>query len=370
MTTLTPKTLAPQRGTSLFGTLIAFLVLSLGVLAAARLQTELRLGAEVARQRSEAVRLAQREIEALRAFTVVATTTGQPAFDDIASRSSSVDGAARFTLTRQVDDEVALHAKRVGVRIDWADAAGNAHQVALDTVVDGSEPALGGALSLAPTGAPVKDPLARAVHIPVGAVDLGNGSSALVLPDPAGAGSGSLGGTALVFDNASGTVIARCTAPVAANLTLADLGPCDRSAGMLLSGHVRFEPGVAALPFGMALLLTDAGNAKPPFCGHAAPTLENGVAFVAFHCVVYAPAGRSTWSGRLDVVPVNWTLGSAASDLRVCRTTADLDGSGAIDANLEHPGVYTNVKGALTQQNFSIVKGTQNCTVGDAPHQP
>jgi hypothetical protein len=159
-------------------------------------------------------------------------------------------------------------------------------------------------------------------------------------------------------------------APIVANLTLADLGPCDRTPGMLLSGHLRFEPGLAALPFGMALLLADADAAKPPFCGHAAPTLENGVAFVAYHCVVYPPAGRSTWSGRLDLVPVHWTLGSGASDLRVCRSTADLDGSGAIDNNLEHPGVYTDVKGALTQQNFSIVKGTQNCTVGDAPHQP
>ena len=67
-----------QRGITLIEALIAFLVLALGMLAIARTQTHLRMNAEVARQRSEAVRLAQEEIESLRAFAVIATAPGVP----------------------------------------------------------------------------------------------------------------------------------------------------------------------------------------------------------------------------------------------------------------------------------------------------
>ena len=55
-----------------------------------------------------------------------------------------------------------------------------------------------------------------------------------------------------------------------------------------------------------------------------------------------------------------------ASDWRVCRYSADADGSGAIDRNAEHPAHYNSVGAALTQQNFLIVKGTQNCPLGSA----
>jgi type IV pilus modification protein PilV len=360
-----------RRGTSLVETLVAFLVLSLGLLAATRMQTELRQGADVARQRSQALRLAQQDLERLRSFSVVASAAGRQAFADIAGGTAQIEGDPNFTLTRDVAADAALRVKQIGVQVAWAGVDGRAQRVELDTMLAGTEPALGGALSLAPAGAPVHGPLGRSVRIPLAAVDLGNGSSALVLPGDAGAAAGSLGGaTVLVFDNASGTLIARCTAPASANLRLADLGPCDRTPGLLLAGHVRFAPGIAALPFGLALQLDDAAAAAPPWCGHGAAEPHGGVAFVAYHCVVHPPTGRAAWSGRLDLVAVNWRLGTGESDYRVCRSSTDLDGSGAIDDNLEHPRIYTQVKDALTHQNFSIVKGTQNCDAGDAPHQP
>jgi Tfp pilus assembly protein PilV len=364
---------AHRRGSSLVEVLVAFLVVSLGILAAARVQNTLRQGAELARQRSEAVRLAQQEIEALRAFAVQSAGSGLPAFADIASRSvaddSGIDATTRFTLTRQVRSAAGLPAKLIEVHVDWADTAGEAQRVRLDTVIAGTEPALSGSLALPPGGSPVNGPQARAVHIPGAAVDFGNGSSGLLLSG--GADAGSLGGaTALVFDNASGALTARCTTAATANLRLADLGPCDRAPGLLVSGHLRFDGRATALPFGLQLALSDATEATPPWCGHGAPTLEGGTAYVAFHCVVHPPAGRSGWSGRLDIVPVHWTLGSDAGSYRVCRTSVDLDGSGSIDTNLEHPVSYTDVRSALTHQNFSVVEGTQNCGVGAVPHQP
>ena len=51
-----------QRGVTLLESLIAFVLLATGALAVASLQGQLRLHADLARQRSEAVRLGQQEI--------------------------------------------------------------------------------------------------------------------------------------------------------------------------------------------------------------------------------------------------------------------------------------------------------------------
>ena len=74
-------------------------------------------------------------------------------------------------------------------------------------------------------------------------------------------------------------------------------------------------------------------------------------------------------------------IGSGNGDNRVCRYAADVDGSGAIDANIEHPSDYVDVTGPLLAQNFLVVRGDQSCPVaaggdsltagiGTVPHQP
>jgi hypothetical protein len=67
------------------------------------------------------------------------------------------------------------------------------------------------------------------------------------------------------------------------------------------------------------------------------------------------------WSGRSDIVPIGWTLGLGSADLKACRYSADQDGSGAVDSNLEHPDEYKRVDRVLMQQNFLIVTGDQPC---------
>ena len=65
-------------------------------------------------------------------------------------------------------------------------------------------------------------------------------------------------------------------------------------------------------------------------------------------------------------MPLGWTLGTAATDHQVCRYTADLDSSGAIDRNEEHPGEYSAVDRSLLQQNFLVIRGDQACPGGTA----
>lgn len=136
-----------QRGLTLIEALIAFLALSIGALALLRLQPELRQHAEVARERSEAVRLAQQELEGLRAFATLAE------FNAIAERAVTIEpdglGSPRYALQRRVDATAWPGAKSVEVIVSWSDRQGVAQQTVLATLIAAHEPTLA-AVSLLP----------------------------------------------------------------------------------------------------------------------------------------------------------------------------------------------------------------------------
>jgi hypothetical protein len=253
-------------------------------------------------------------------------------------------------------------------------------------------------LSIGPNAAPVKGALARSFRVPLAAKDLGNGTSAFKPVSSAG--------IALVFDNATGGVSARCTgidpAIATRDLTVAALTQCESISGHLLSGRVRFtsaappsaqQANEAPLAFSVALALSGGSYPVAPLClSEAMKTVsyrslagtrieavpldatpaslgvpswtDTGDRHAAYHCVVYPIAGSSVWSGRVDLAPLGWTVGSGAADWRVCRYAADRDGSGAVDSNIEHPAAYTGVDSALANQNFLVIKGNQTCPAG------
>lgn len=364
-----------QRGITLIEALIAFLVLALGMLAIARIQTHLRLNAEVARHRSEAVRLAQADIESLRAFAVLAAAPGTPSFEAVASDSRMVDAASGYVtntsylVTRQVDAAGALQAKNLRVTVGWTDRGGNPHQIALASVIAGAAPADRGALGLARGAAPARGPFGRSVRIPLRAKDLGDGRSAF---KPVSTGT-----LAFLFDNTSGLLTGRCAAVASTTptdqLSAANLGACDANVGHLLSGVVRFSAATppdaaqgndAPLTFTVAMAMSGSYPVAPS-CSVEPVSTAGGDRFVAYHCAVYPSAGGA-WSGRANLVPSGWTIGTNASDKRVCRHSTDLDASGAVDANIEHPATYVGVTGSLAHQNFLVVSGDVACPGGQS----
>jgi Tfp pilus assembly protein PilV len=390
-----------QRGTTLLEALVSLLVLTLGMLSVGRIQTQLRLNTELARQRGEAVRLAQEDLERLRAFVSLTPRGTSPSYAGIASLHTAANAnpaagsATRFEIDRQVLSPSGLQAKAATVTVAWADRRGDTHQVVLDTFIAGQDPAHSGALALLAVAPAADTVYARSPLVPVQAGNLGNGSSAF---KPQG-----LGNWVLVMDNTSGAVTQRCTVADpnrnSQSLRVADLSNCQSQAGHLISGLVRFSATVPAdvnaagdtpLSLNMVAQTTAGGNAAPwctsddmkvvrldtpngprneavpqaatPALLGASAWTETPARHVAYHCVVPpSAAAPSVWSGRLDVQPQGWTLGTGAEQWQVCRYVADLDGNGRIDRNAEHPASYTAVDGALPGQNFLVVRGPQNC---------
>ena len=385
-----------QRGTTLLEALVAFLVLSLGMLTVARVQTQLRFNADIARQRAEAVRLGQEEIERLRAFAVIGSAAGQRAYADITSAATPVEPGTewasntRYLVTRQIDANALAHAKTASVTVGWTDRSGSTQQVVLDSIIAENNPAYSAALAGVPRGTPVKGAFGRSARIPLAAKDLGTGKSAF---KPIAGGS-----VALVFDNTSGQISGRCgnvnPALATSDLSASVLGACDSNVGLLLSGVVRFSaaptPNPASandlpLAFDIGLALTGGSYAIAPQCTTEALT-SGAERYAVYHCAIY-PLASGQWSGRSTLLPIGWSVGSAAADHRVCRYQADLDASGYVDANFEHPATYSAVKVSLAQQNFLVIGGTATCPsasprsvtgsagdvfadLGTAPHQP
>jgi hypothetical protein len=136
-------------------------------------------------------------------------------------------------------------------------------------------------------------------------------------------------------------------------------------------------------PAFVAIVPDAAPFAQTPACV-TAPRERGGERALRWACVVF---GDAPWSGRIELVPQGWLLGTSAGTQRVCRHASDLDASGAIDAPFEHPGTHRSVTGALTHQNFLVVPGTAVCPgaaaailapapngvfadLGTFPHQP
>jgi len=368
-----------ERGATLIEALVALLAMSLGMLAVVGMQSTLRLHGDTAKQRSEAVRLAQEEMESLRAFVSLDSADGLKAYADIdAALQDAPEPDTRsthYTIERRVTDTGGLVGfKAVAVVVAWADRQGDNAEVILHSVLPAIAPATSGLLALAAAGLPQTKPLGRLSRVPHPVGDLGDGRS--VYKPSAG------GARAWIFNNAGGGVTSRCTvlgSTRSETLTVADLDNCETVEGWLVSGVVRFDtdgsvdaerPDGSALDLQMQVTLQGDANAE---CHDDAPTAPNPAqTHVVYTCLVYRTPGAATeplrWSGRLSALPVGWAYGSQATAYRLCRYSADHDASGSI-ANNEHPDAYTDVGEHLLNQNFLVVRGDLACPV-DGPAQP
>jgi len=411
---------AAQRGAALFESLVAFFVLAVASLTAAQLQGELRRHGDLARQRSEAVRLGARELESLRAWSSLEPASGASAYASIIDAETTIDadinpqGNTDYRIVRGIDDGAFAGAKGTTITVEWADRAGATQQIVLDSVITRRDPIWSGALAVGAGAGLPRASLGPSPFVPVTARSLGGGRSALKATTS--------GSTAIVFDDRSGEIVSRCngiaTTTATRDLVAGDLAACSDGHWQFLAGTIRFTSAVPPLaadakdvPPALAVTLALGGGsyATTPDCSveamktvrysaggslrieavplDAVPAslglvswLDTGDRHVAYRCVV-TPRADGRWSGRSALVPAGWTIGSGSGDRRVCRYVADSNGSGTIDANIEHPLDYIDVAGSLLAQNFLVVRGDQACPatseggspsagLGTLQHQP
>ncbi|MDN3920556.1 type IV pilus modification PilV family protein [Roseateles violae] len=381
------------RGVALIEALVALLIMAFGMIALAGLQGNMRRSADLAKQRGEAIRLAQQEMEQLRAYSVLTLPSTPPAgmkayadiiTADVVPDAGDPDSNATFALTRTVTDLVGSPLKAVNVQVNWRDRANDLQFVIIDSFITGADPRLSGALGIAPDGTPLRRPGDRHTTIPVEAKDLGNRRSALV-PSP-------LATVAWIFNNLTGAIIGRCTVPMGtasssltAASTGADVAACSYNmSGFLLSGHVRFsfgdtpsaeQPASYALPnFDMEIVQADAPPTPASGPAPARPDAPSYQCFdnapvdaaflqasVAYYCIVFPNTDATpNWSGKLNIsgIPLTGEL-----RYKICRYSADYDGDTLI-TNLEHPLNYYGVTGALPRQNFLVISASANCPDG------
>lgn len=393
---MTPTASLPakhQRGASLLESLVALVVLVGSTLAVTHVQRQLRIDGDLARQRAEAVRFGEEEMENLRAFAAVEAASGVRSYAAIADADTGQAAVnADYRIVRRVDAADFAGAKAVSVQVQWSDRSGTAREITLASFIARSDPMHAGALGLhaGTIGAAPRGVGGRTPTVPIEARDLGDSRSAW---KPAAAAT-----VALVFDNASGDIVARCV--VAGSIATRDIGvpdlaSCVARRSLLVSGTIRFTAALPPSPavandappeVGVALALTGGTYPAAPEC-FAEPRSVGADRFVAWHCAV-APRADGRWSGRANLVATaGWTMGSSAADRRVCRFAHDADASGAVDANSEHPTDYLDVATALPAQNFLVVRGDAGCptapavrltgegavvqaNLGTLPHQP
>lgn len=372
--------LGPQRGATLIEAMVAMLIMAFGMVALVGLQGQIRRTADLAMQRGHATRLAQEEMERLRAFAALnpvdLLSVNDQAYQNIAARdvadASPGVGNTKYRLQRNVQNVAEPQHAILRVTVSWLNRDGDTEFAQVDSMIAAVDPGLSGSLALPPDGNPTRRPGGRNQAIPVAAKDLGDGRS--IFKPPAMAS-----GVAWVFNNVSGVITKRCTgistSATTADLTLADVSSyCTADVNdFLLAGYVRFSTGDVpnpesplspALPLNLGIAAAAEGNPVPSHeCFDNAPAAADATQTqgVSYYCAVSPFMDRTppSWDGRLNVLD----LPLGGSDYKVCRYSADYDGDKKL-SNAEHPLNYAKVTGPLTRQNFLIVRATRACPAG------
>jgi hypothetical protein len=404
------------RGVSLVEALVSLAVMSFGMLGVVGVQATLRYNSEVSKQRSEAVRIAQEEMESLRSFVQqgVDASGVRRAYADLQDGSATRTFSAALTTNTSFNIERNVADgnngfKSVRVRVLWSDRNGNAESVTLASQIASlgldSTADLLRRETISQPDSPVGN---RHVSIPAEALTLqADGTRSVFKPPQDGTNSGTV---AWIFNNTTGLIVGVCDVAsdtTAAQLQSSDLSRCSSNANRhLLSGTVRFstgqsepKPADAENPNSTALNLDvqlDSSTGRI-YCFDDAPTtrvVANAQLAVRYYCAIPASANR-VWQGISMVTPPRTEpAGIADADRaprysglptistgehRLCRYTPATNETVWVP-NEQHPRFYgyvdaarqvaqTTPMGNLVEQNFLVIRSAFDCPK-DVPANP
>lgn len=375
-----------SRGVSLIEALVALAVMAFGLLGVVGMQATLRFNADVSRQRAEAVRMAQEQMENLRSFGVLtaAVVPADREYTDIVSGSDTPAPPAGFAntdftrVTTVLPPSLVASApkmKSVQVSVSWLDrrtaAGGTPESVVLTSNIAEVAPEVMASAGLPADRSGTQRPRGRHRSIPPLAVLIPGTDTSSFTPPPAP------DGISWTFLNATGKIISVCSAP----------SVCTATSGWLVSGYIRFiapltaptqflaeNPNGLATSFpsiGMQAVLTD------PIAPTVAPVCYASAAIqgLAYYCFVPVNASTGLWSGTTLLTPgttfaaAPTASSNSPSQWKSCRYTPQPTPTPA-GGNEAHPLNYTNVASSLTNQNFLVFVAGNGSTAYLCPLSP
>lgn len=358
-----------QAGFTLVEALIALLVMAFGMLALAGMQLQLSRSGDIAKQRTEAMRLAQEQMETLRSYSTIT------AWNALAGGTNTATTNATYTRTWALGGASTDKMRPVTVTVTWADRASTADNqtITLASVISQTNPADSGFLGFPlPQNTNLKRPKNRNINIPVPAVSLGGGKSAYQLAP---------GGVTVVFSDITGGVVDRCTGTVDATTYAAGTAGCTSYQAYILAGYVTGAitpagtPAPAAsapyfpaptLPTGIVtadLSGWDSSGGKTISCIYTRATDQNDLSPPPtstpelahyYLCIIPITVGGA-WSGtiRLGGVATN-------ANYKVCRF--QYPASSYLTPNMQNIQPYAGVNESLDNQNYYIENSNNaNC---------
>lgn len=342
-----------ERGFTLIESLVSMLVMSGGLFGLLATQTMLARHADLARQRAEAVRLGQERIENLRSYTMIASTEGHLAWDDLEDGADDIETNAAYTRTWTIGGTADDAMRQVEVMLSWADRAGEPQTVTIRTVIAQTDPADVGALGFPlPANTTLKRPKNRDLGIPVPALELGDGRSVYQLAS----------NFAVLFDNDSGFVVQRCDHVVE---SIEDtLSGCEEYEAYILAGYVSKTMSSFPSALGVSTAeLTGLDGSRTPSCTFGNATDQNSGAAIAgykYYLCILPMATGGAWSGTL-----RFTGMATGTNYRVCRF--QYAASAGLSANERNVQPYVEVDDSLDGQNYIVTTSSACPTVSGLP---
>jgi Tfp pilus assembly protein PilV len=369
-------------GVSLIEALVALAVMAFGILGVVGMQSNMRTGADISRQRSEAVRIAQEEMEQLRDYSVLLSAdraSGQRSFEQIASVAAASAAASNANTTFFVETVASAAVgsamapvRQVRVIVTWADRSASTpnQRIELTSAIAGLPAEMSALHAMRTDRSPLRQFKGRNSAIPKSATDNGDGTSRF---DPPG-----LTGVTWIFNNSTGLITQICS----------PYPTCTDTQRWLLSGYVAFATGamptsseaeapVDDLPTGvnlsMVVKVLEPSYTADESC--AIGTVTTPAARRVYYCAVPTEDVLTDryWSGRVEfgTLPLSGTLSDkTATNYKVCRyTPASTNvvptppdtlptvptGQSVGDYNSRHPYIYYRANVPLQNKNFLVI---------------
>jgi type IV pilus modification protein PilV len=299
MTPLAYRNRSRQSGFTLVEALIALLVVSFGMLALAGMQITMTRSADLAKQRSEAVRLAQLKMEQLRSFDGINSGTYTYGANVVSSGASEticptctapLNATTNATFSRswtvtRADGVTAATSddlqKWIRVDVSWTDRANQTQTVSLNSVIARNDPIAISGMVGGQARARTRSPKNRNINVPYPAVTLSGGKTSAFVPPP--------GNKAYVFDNNNANILKQCSATAFAISTLSRIGG---TVTVTAPGH--------ALPVGAQVIIAGTSDASL----HGTFTVSSALAGVSFTYTMGSSAGSAATGGTATRVLV------------------------------------------------------------------